>query len=763
MVDPSTLRLLWAGWSRFANVVKMWYLASWRMTRRLQTVQLSLPTLPRFRWPRFLRKIPWAGIIFLGGLVGISLWFYFSVLRGLPSPNKLATRQQAVSTKIYDRNGVLLFKLYNRKENRSLITLAELPPYLVNATVAIEDREFFYHTGISLRGMLRALKRNVFDHQLQGGSTITQQLVKNALLNRERTWQRKLKEIVLAIRVEMEFDKKEILQMYFNEVGYGGTAYGVEEASQLYFDKSAREVTLAEAALLAGLPAAPTTYSPLGANPELAIERQHQVLRRMVEDGYIDSEAAEQAKAEQLVFAPQKIEITAPHFVMYVKDLLVQKYGEQLVHEGGLEVYTTLDVAIQKLAEKAIAKELSNLNRYQINNAAALVTKPETGEILAMVGSVNYFDFSHDGQVNVTTRPRQPGSAIKPVMYSVALSNGFTPATIIEDSPIVYRIPGLPAYAPQNYDDNFHGRMTLRQALARSYNVPAVKTLSHIGVSKMVEQGQKMGITTWNDPSRFGLSLTLGGGEVKMVDLATAYGTLANMGKRVALNPILYVGDYQGKVYQRFACAESPVGFPSVAQAVEVTNCDGEQVVNPMVAYQLTDILSDNEARAPAFGRYSSLNIPGYPVAVKTGTTNNLRDNWTIGYSTDQLVTVWVGNNDNSPMSYVASGLTGAAPIWQMIMSSLVKQRQPQAFAAPEQLVKVTICPVTGTLACGQCGGQTEYFLPGTEPRQACSDELLAEIRRENEEKEKKRDNQERQGVRPNFRILEGLTIRSNE
>lgn len=655
--------------------------------------------------------------------------FYSFVIKDLPSPQNLLTRDQAVSTKIYDRHGNLLFKIY-KNENRSLISLEDLPLHLIQATIAIEDSDFYQHNGFSVKGIIRALKRNIVDDRSEGGSTITQQLVKNALLTPEKTYTRKLKEVILAIRVELEFEKDDILQMYFNEVGYGGAAYGIEEAAQLYFGKSAQDVDLAEAALLAGLPVAPTTYSPFGISPELAISRQHQVLDRMVAEKYISPQQAQQAKTEKLVFNQQKIDITAPHFVMYIKDLLVKKYGEALVHQGGLEVITSLDLDTQQITEQAIDRELQKLKNLNVTNAAAMVTNPQTGEILAMVGSNNYFDTENDGQVNVTLRPRQPGSSIKPINYAVALESGFTPATIIDDSPVVFRIPGTTPYAPKNYDGRFHGKVTLRSALANSYNVPAVKTLSQFGVDKMISKGQDMGITTWNDPSRFGLSLTLGGGEITMFDMTTVYGTLANQGVRVDLNPILRITDHQGTVYQQFACDRAHLSFSQQVQAKETSNCRGEQVVDPIVAYQLTDILSDNTARAPAFGTHSVLNIPNHQVAVKTGTTNDLRDNWTFGYTADTLVAVWVGNNDNQPMSYIASGITGASPIWNSIMSQLLDNKPSHSFTPPTNLITVNICQLTGTKACSACpNNQPELFIPGTEPSTACSEAQIEAMR----------------------------------
>jgi 1A family penicillin-binding protein len=636
----------------------------------------------------------------------------FTVFYHLPNPNRLVTREQVVSTKIYDRNGQLLYKIY-RNQNRTLVELKDIPVYLIQATIAIEDAEFYNHHGLSFKGIFRAALQNLKGNKLYGGSTITQQLVKNALLTPERTWQRKIKEVILSLLVETKFTKDEILKMYLNEVGYGGAAYGVEEASQLYFDKSVGELNLAEAALLAGLPVSPTSFSPFGPHPEKAKERQELVLKRMRQEGFITKEEEEKAANENIRLAPQATDIKAPHFVMYVKELLAQKYGERMVEEGGLEVKTSLDLNLQEEVQKIVKNEINQLQGLHITNGAALATNPKTGEILAMVGSKDYFDKSIDGNVNVTLRSRQPGSAIKPVNYAVALQNGFTPATVIPDTPITYMVPGQPPYSPKNYDSRFHGNIPLRIALASSYNVPAVKVLSAFGVERMIEQGQKMGITTWDDPSRFGLSLTLGGGEVKMTDMAVVYGTLANLGERVDLNPILEVKNYKGETLE------------TTKNKQQTT----KEVLPPNITYLLTDILSDNAARTPAFGPSSWLNIKDHPhVAVKTGTTQNLRDNWTIGYTPDYVVSVWVGNNDNTPMSYVASGITGASPIWNKIMSFLLKDLPDKEFASPEGLIKLEICPSTGTLPCEGCGGKWEYFLPGSEPKIHCSPEKIKEM-----------------------------------
>jgi len=661
-------------------------------------------------------------ITIYGLLITVIGSFYWLILKDLPFPTDLVDHRPTLSTKIYDRHGTLLFTFY-KDQNRSLISLDQIPDHFKAATLAIEDSQFYQHNGVSLKGILRSVKQIVFSQDLQGGSTITQQLVKNALLTPERTIKRKFKELILSMEVEWLFNKDQILGMYFNQVSYGGTAYGAEQASQTYFGKSIKEVNLAEAALLAGLPASPTTYSPFGSNPYLAVYRQHQVLNRMVEEQLIAPQEAKLAKLEKIKLAPQYTNIKAPHFVMYVKDLLARQYGVSLVEQGGLEVTTSLDWQLQQQVQNLVSQEISQVARLNITNGAALVTNPKTGEILAMVGSRDYWDTQRDGQVNLTTALRQPGSAIKPVNYAVALQSGMTAASIIQDSPVTYDIPGSKPYSPVNYDGKWHGAVTLRQALANSYNVPAVKVLATYGVGRMIDQGKIMGITTWNQPERYGLSLTLGGAEVKMTDMAVVYGTLANQGLKVNLKPILKVTDADGKTLTGFE--------PSPP----------DPVLNPNLAYLLTDILSDPIARSAAFGTRSYLNIPGHQTAVKTGTTNDKRDNWTVGYTGEVLTVVWVGNNDNSPMSQVASGITGASPIWHKIMLLLLKDQPAQKFTPPtggENLIAVPICTMTGQLACNGCPAKTEYFIPGTEPKIACKPEFIRQLLEQKQQQEER-------------------------
>lgn len=694
-----------------------------KIPEKILVLKLPFPKL-KIKWqPR--PGLRWRTVFSFFLLIGLGLSFYLVILKDLPGPEKLIERQPVISTKIYDRRGQLLYTVFDGSHNRSLIMLEDIPDHVKQATIAIEDKDFYKHTGFSIAGIVRAIIRNLSQTRLEGGSTITQQLIKNALLTPEKTLKRKLKELILSIEAELIFSKDEILQMYLNEVAYGGTTYGIQEAAQLYFAKNVTDLNLAEATLLAGLPAAPTKYSPFGASPESTLSRQHQVLERMVEDGYINSEQAEEAKKEKIVLAPPVTNIRAPHFVMYIKDLLVQKYGQRVVEQGGLQVITSLDLSIQQTAQEILTQEISKLKALRVGNGAVLVTNPSTGEILAMVGSKDYFNLEEDGNVNVATSLRQPGSAIKIITYALALSNGFTPGTIIPDTPITYYTPGGVPYSPVNYDNRFHGNVTLRTALASSYNVPAVKTLAYFGVNNMVDLGQKMGITTWEDRSRFGLSLTLGGGDVKMTDLTTAYGILANYGLKTDLNPILKITDYKDKVLE---------------EAKPTTS----RVLSKEVAYLLSDILSDNRARTPAFGPRSLLVIPDHQVAVKTGTTNDKRDNWTVGYTKDRLVAVWVGNNDNSPMSAVASGITGASPIWNKIMSELLKDQPRHQFEAPDNLIKVAVCSWNGLLPCEGCPTVEEYFVPGTEPKYPCSSE---EIKRIKEEQEKKKEDKILEGV----------------
>ncbi len=639
-------------------------------------------------------------------LVLLGLFYYF-ILRDLPSPVKLQSKQIPQSTQILDRNGKLLYTIYAKK-NQTLIPLVQIPKYLQEATIAIEDRDFYHHGAIDLRGILRSVVAIILHHQIQGGSTITQQLVKNTLLTPQQTIPRKIKEIILSFITEALYSKNKILEMYLNQVPYGGTAWGAEAASETYFGKHAKDLDLAQSALLAGLPEAPSTFSPFGSHPELAKTRQEEILKKMYEQGYINKNQMDNATAEKLVYKTFSYNIKAPHFVLYVKDLLVKKYGEQMVEEGGLKVTTSLNLSTQDMAQKVVTKQIAGLKGYHVTNGAALVTDPATGEILAMVGSRNYFSKRIDGNVNVTLAHRQPGSSIKPINYAVGLINGYTAATPFIDQPICFPNPGHIPYCPVNYDGKWHGVVQMRFALANSINIPAVKMLKLNGVEAMIATASAMGITTFGNPQRYGLSLTLGGGEVTMVNMATAYGVFANEGYRIDLHPILKVVDSKGKMLQEYKVPQSPIF--------------GKKVLSSGVAYIISSILSDNSAREMEFGANSPLNIPGKTVSVKTGTTNDFRDNWTIGYSPNYLVAVWVGNNDNSPMQGLVSGITGAAPIWHDIMKNLLENKPLESIARPGDVIQKNICATSGLIPTpdgtpNRCPTRFEYFIKGTEPR----------------------------------------------
>lgn len=630
------------------------------------------------------------------------IFFYIYILKDLPSPTRLTSSSIPQSTQIFDRKGELLFTIYGQK-NQTFVPLSIIPKYIQQATIAIEDKDFYQHGPIDLRGIARSVVSITFRNQVQGGSTITQQLVKNSLLTPERTILRKVKEVLLAFATEALYSKSQILEMYLNQTPYGGTAWGVEAASQTYFGKHAKDLTLSQSSLLAALPEAPTTYSPFGSHPELAKERQEEVLRKMYQEKYITRKELDKTLKEQLHYKNLSNTIKAPHFVLYVKDLLIKNYGEKAVEQGGLKVTTSLDFSIQDMAQASVAAEVADLKYSRVTNGAALVTNPATGEILAMVGSRDYFDTANDGNVNVTLAQRQPGSSIKPINYALGLLNGYTAATPFIDQRVCFPNPGRPPYCPVNYDGKFRGVIQVRQALANSINIPAVKMLKLNGIPAMIATASAMGITTFNDQSRYGLSLTLGGGEVTMLDMATAFGVFANSGYKISLHPILKVIDSRGKVLEEYKPPPSPIF--------------GKKILPEGVAFIISDILSDNQARAMTFGTNSPLRIGNLPVAVKTGTTNDFRDNWTIGYTPSYTVAVWVGNNDNTPMSGLVSGITGAAPIWHNIMANLLEGKPAQPFQRPLSVIQKAVCSDTGSISGkdNSCKTRFEYFIRGTE------------------------------------------------
>ncbi|MBI2021389.1 PBP1A family penicillin-binding protein [Candidatus Daviesbacteria bacterium] len=598
-------------------------------------------------------------------------FFLIEIASELPSPAKIKDLNQPVTTEVYDRNNILLYRFYEGK-NRSLVKLEDLPSHLVQATISIEDKNFYAHSGVDFFGISRAIMAYIKDKEIQGGSTITQQLIKNTLLTPDRTVKRKLKEIILSFWAERIFTKDQILQMYFNEIPYGGTSVGIAAAAQTYFGKNAGDLNLAESAYLAGLPASPTNLSPYGTNPQAGKKRQWQVLERMVEDGYISKKEADEAYKQELVINSPNQPILAPHFVMYIRDFLTQRYGAKMVSQGGLKVITTLDLKTQEMAEQVVKEEVERLANLNVTNGAAMVTDAKTGQILAMVGSKDYFD-PKDGNFNVALALRQPGSSIKPATYATAFKQGYSPGNTLLDTPVVFK-NDWEVYTPVNYDGKFHGPVSIRTALGSSYNVPAVKMLAIIGIPNMIKTAQDLGITTFTHTDRYGLSLTLGAGEVKLIDMMTMYGTFSQLGVRFDAQPILKITDSKGVILE------------------DNSNIAGKRVLPQGIAYMITNILTDNKARTPAFGPNSLLNIPGHTVAVKTGTSNEKKDNWTFGFTPEIVVGVWVGNNDNSPMNpQLSSGITGASPIWNRIMTNLLQGRDNLAFQKPDDVTEAMV------------------------------------------------------------------------
>lgn len=612
-------------------------------------------------------KINLAKAIFIGcfaffifGYTGF-LW----LTHDLPDPNRLIERQIAQSTKIFDRTGKTVLYEIHGAEKRTLINLKEVPENLKNATIAIEDKDFYKHKGFSVWAIFRTLVTDVLFGKTAGGSTLTQQFIKNSVLTNEKTLTRKIKEIILAYRMEKKFSKDEILQMYFNEIPYGSTAYGVEAASQKYFGKSARALNLAESAVLAAIPQAPSRYSPYGPNKDLLLARQKYVLDLMVKYGYTSKNQAEEAKNFQLTFKPQTESIIAPHFVMYVKEMLSDKYGEKTMEQGGLKIYTTLDLYKQKIAEEVInEKAASNEKKYQATNAALVSLDPKTGQVLALVGSRDYFNNEIDGQVNVALQPRQPGSSFKPIVYTASFIKGYTPDTVLYDVVTNFSTDPAKPYQPHNYDSKEHGPVTIRQALAGSLNIPAVKTIYLTGIDNVISLAQNLGYTTLNDKNRFGLSLVLGGGEVKLLEHTNAFSAFAREGVKHPLAFILKVADQDGKLLEEFK------------------NQD-EKVLDGNIARLTNSILSDNSARAYIFGDNNFLTLGSRPVAAKTGTTDDYRDAWTIGYTPSIVTGVWVGNNNNQKMKRGADGSVVAAPIWHDYMNKVLGNTPIEYFNAP--------------------------------------------------------------------------------
>lgn len=626
----------------------------------------------------FIRNLMLFGIgifIIITGIVVI----WLSALR-IPDFNSFNDRKIQNSIKIYDRTGEILLYDIHHDTKRTDITSGEMGVNIKNATVAIEDSEFYNHRGIRITSIIRAVLSNFFGTgRTQGGSTITQQLVKNTLLTQEKSYTRKIKEWVLSIKIDKSISKEKILEYYLNEAPYGGTIYGIEEASKTYFDKEPIDLTLSEAAYLASIPQSPTALSPYGKNLDKLEARKNLVLSRMLELKFISQEEYDTAKSDVVIFAPQVTSgIKAPHFVFYIKDYLEQKYGSEILDKGGLKVTTTLDYNLQEKGEQ-IVKEgaLQNEKNWNGKNASLVAIDPKTGQILTMIGSRDYFDKDIEGNFNVSTASRQPGSSFKPFIYATAFNKGFTPDTVLFDLPTEFQttcdaygkaLPGRnqkDCYMPSDYDGKYRGPMSLRDALAQSINIIAVKLFYLAGTSASLKIAEDMGISTLGDIGRYGLTLVIGGGEVSLLDMTSAYGVFANEGERSPYTGILKVEDSNGKILEQF----------------EQKN---QEVLPKNTALTISDVLSDEKARIPTFGAHSNLYISGRDVAVKTGTTNDNKDAWTIGYTPSIVVGVWAGNNHNEPMKKGGSAVAG--PMWNKFITEALKNLPSEKFEKPTPL-----------------------------------------------------------------------------
>ncbi len=602
----------------------------------------------------------------IGAFALISVIGIFWISRDLPNPNELINREVAQSTKIYDRTGENILYEISGEQRRTLIQLKDIPNYVKNATIAVEDKSFYKHGGFSVWAMFRTLVTNVIYRRSAGGSTLTQQFIKNAVLSNEKTITRKVKELIMAYQLEKKFSKDEILQMYLNEIPYGSNAYGIEAASQKYFGKNSKDLSLAEAATLAALPQSPSRYSPYGANKDVLLGRKDYILDLMVEQGYISADERDSAKKQELVFKNRDNNMTAPHFVMYIKDILSEKYGEKMVEQDGLKIYTTLDLYKQKIAEEVITEKTKDYGKkYDANNAALLSIDPKSGQILAMVGSRDYFNDEIDGQVNVTTRPRQPGSSMKPIIYAALFEKGYTPDTILYDVVTNFSTDSAHSYTPHNYNLKEYGPVKIRQALAGSLNIPAVKAIYLAGINTVIDLAENLGYTTLYPRSRFGLSLVLGGGEVKMLEHVNAYSAFARDGQISPVVSILKIEDKNGKVIEEYKPSE-------------------KKALNSQVARMINSVLSDNAARTYIFGAKNYLTLGDRPVAAKTGTTNDYHDAWTIGYTPSIVTGVWIGNSDNKAMKGTADGSVLAAPIWNEYMLKVLGDTPIENFKSPD-------------------------------------------------------------------------------
>jgi 1A family penicillin-binding protein len=616
----------------------------------------------------------------------------------IASPIALLNKNNSGTT-ITDRKGTVLYEGYGATTHNQ-VPINQLPQNLTNATLAAEDPGFYSHAGFSWKGTLRALYMDVkAGGSVQGGSTITQQLIKNTLLKPEKSYQRKFQEVILASALEQRYSKRDILGMYLNKVYYGQGSYGVDAAAETYFHKPAAQLSLSESAMLAGLPLGPSRYDPT-LDLEASTERRNYILSQMANEGFITRSEAERASQETLTVYPHESAIKAPHFVFYVLDQLRAQYGDDLVEHGGITVRTSLDLDKQTAAEKIVAAQVDHLASHHATNGGLISLDPKTGDVLAMVGSKDYYAPGF-GSVNVTTSHLQPGSSFKPFAYATAFKKGWNGATVIDDKPMSLPNGDGTQYVPQNYDGKFRNRVTLRRALSNSLNIPALHVMQFAGLAETINTAQSLGITTLGDASNYGLSLVLGSGEVRPLDMAAAYGAFATGGMKVTPRPILAVLDRTN-------------------HDITVANPDRPQVLDPKIAFMITNILSDNTARSEEFGPNSPLKL-SRPAAAKTGTTNDFRDNWTVGYTPDMVTAVWVGNNDHSAMSNV-DGITGAAPIWHDYMEQALAGRPVTDFVPPAGLTNALVCSQDGGLANPWDSNKfAEWFILGTAPTKPCA------------------------------------------
>jgi len=681
------------------------------------------------------------GSVFLLIIIGLLtssfiIFQYFRIAAGLPSIDDLRQyASQFETTRIFDRNGNLIYEILDPSAGRRTFTpLENISPYVIAATIATEDKDFYTNPGFDIWGIMRAFWQNyTTGNVVSGASTITQQLARSLLLSPEErnqvTTQRKTREIVLAAEITRKYSKDEILELYLNEIYYGNIAYGVEAAAETYFNTTADQLNLAQASFLAGLPQAPAIYDVF-TNRESALLRHQDVVNLMYQLSKerncikinkldvpicikLDEAVAAVQEIERFPFAQRPVNMPFPHWVNYIRMQLEDQFDPQTIYRSGFKVYTTLDPDLQNYAQNAVKAQVEKLADNDASDGALVAIRPATGEILAMVGSADFFNEAISGQVNMAVSPRQPGSSIKPLAYTAAFEKGWTPATVIWDVPSEFPPSGnaddtRDPYKPVNYDGKFHGPVRARIALASSYNVPAVKVLDYIGIyddpnttekDGFISFAERMGITTLNRDD-YGLSLTLGGGDVSLLEMTGAFSIFANKGVKQTPFSITKIVDHFGKlVYEHKSTA-------------------GEQVIRSEHAFLISDILSDNNARSPAFGRDSFLNLP-FRAAVKTGTTNNFRDNWTLGYTPDITIGVWIGNADYTPMRNV-SGVTGAAPLWADVIQWEINRSMggtPTSFTRPDGIEDMVICKESGTIPSDRCSDQTsEIFVKGQPP-----------------------------------------------